>query len=306
MDPVTILFGVGVGILVGVSGMGGGTLMTPLLIVVLGVKPVTAVGTDIAYGAVSRTVGAWKHFKQGHVDLPLSTSMAIGSVPAAIVGVVVLQILKAHIGSETNDIVVATLSGVLILTGVITLARILFIRRLGARERQAAPTTRRTKRTAAAVGVAVGFMLGVTSAGSGALIGVALILVFRLVPRRVVGTDVFHASILLWAATIAHVIAGNVDFRLAGTLLIGSVPGVWVGSVLSARVPQDSLRLVLSVVLLGSGLGLLTKAGASIPAPVIAAVPAFVAIVIVRAVVSRRRRAAEAAQRGERPAPAPA
>ena len=109
---------------------------------------------------------------------------------------------------------------------------------------------------------------------------VGLILVFRLVPTRVVGTDVFHAAVLLWAAALAHVVAGNVDYGLMGTILIGSLPGVWVGSNLAVRVPTASLRLGLAIVMIGSGLGLLSKAGAGIPGYVLAAVPVLLAVVV--------------------------
>jgi hypothetical protein len=123
-------------------------------------------------------------------------------------------------------------------------------------------------------------VLGVTSAGSGTLIAVGLILIFRLVPTRVVGTDVFHAAVLLWAAALAHVVAGNVDYGLMGTILIGSLPGVWIGSNLAVRVPTASLRLGLAIVMIGSGLGLLSKAGAGIPGYVLAAVPVLLAVVV--------------------------
>ena len=138
----------------------------------------------------------------------------------------------------------------------------------------------RDKVSAALLGLFVGFVLGVTSAGSGTLIAVGLILVFRLVPTRVVGTDVFHAAVLLWAAALAHVVAGNVDYGLMGTILIGSLPGVWVGSNLAVRVPTASLRLGLAIVMIGSGLGLLSKAGAGIPGYVLAAVPVLLAVVV--------------------------
>jgi hypothetical protein len=144
------------------------------------------------------------------------------------------------------------------------------------------------KVSAVGTGVFVGFMLGVTSAGSGALIAVALILVFRLIPTRVVGTDVFHAAILLWAAAAAHVVAGNVDYALAATLLIGSLPGVWLGSYWSIRVPLASLRIALGVTLMGAGLGLSVKAGLSVPTPVLAAFP--VALVAVIGLPRLRRR----------------
>src|ERR687886_503379 len=168
MDPLIVLFGFGVGVLVGLTGVGGGSLMTPVLILVFGFKPVTAVGTDIAYGAVTKTVGGWRHFRQHTVNLSLSTWMAFGSVPAAVAGAYGLHPLQKSTGKSFGNTVLT-----------------------------------------------------------------------------VVGTDVFHAAILLWAAAIAHVVAGNVDFGLAGTILIGSIPGVWLGSHWSVRLPVGTLRLVL-------------------------------------------------------------
>ena len=137
-------------------------------------------------------------------------------------------------------------------------------------------------------------MLGITSAGSGALIAVGLILLFRLVPTRVVGTDVFHAAILLWAAGAAHIVAGNVDFALAGTILIGSVPGVWLGSHWSVRVEPAVLRTTLAVVLIGAGLALLIKAGLDLPVAVIVPFPlAVIALLVVT--VAREQRASRRA-----------
>jgi hypothetical protein len=290
VDPLIIFFGLGVGMLVGLTGMGGGSLMTPLLILVFGVKPVTAVGTDLAYAAVTKTVGGWKHFRQRTVDARLSTWMAFGSVPSAIGGVYVLSALERAHGDSFDELLLAMLAAALLLTGVAVLARALFLPRLVQREREHVPLDRRNKVAAVTIGVFVGFVLGVTSAGSGALIAVALILVFRLVPTRVVGTDVFHAALLLWAAAIAHVVAGNVDWGLAGTILLGSVPGVWVGSHWSVRLPVATLRTALGIVLVGSGLGLLSKAGAGVPAPVLAAVPALLAGTILTQQLVRRAR----------------
>jgi uncharacterized membrane protein YfcA len=280
MDPLLIFFGLGVGILVGLTGMGGGSLMTPLLILVFGVKPVTAIGTDLAYAAVTKTVGGYKHFRQRTVDMRLSTWMAIGSVPAAIGGVYVLELLERRLGSDFDSTLLAVLAGALLFTGVAVLARAYMMPWLNERERSTIDMQRRHKIAAVTVGVFVGFVLGVTSAGSGALIAVALIMLFRLVPTRVVGTDVFHAAILLWAAAVAHLFAGNIDFALAGTILLGSVPGVWIGSHWSVRVPTATLRTALGVVLVGAGLGLATKAGADIPVPVIAAVPLILIAIV--------------------------
>ena len=292
MDPAIVAFGLGVGMLVGMTGIGGGSLMTPLLILVFGIKPITAVGTDLAYGAVTKTVGGWRHWRQKTVDLSLSTWMALGSVPAAIGGVYVLDALERAHGDNFDDLLILLLAITLLFCGVMTLARALFLKRMHDKERDSVEMTRGNKVRAVLLGAIVGFVLGVTSAGSGALIAVGLILLFQLVPQRVVGTDVFHAAILLWAAAIAHLASGNVDFGLAANILVGSVPGVWIGSNLSVKVPVATLRTILAIVLLGSGLGLLAKAGVGVPGAVLGAFPVVVAIVIGAVTLRDRRREA--------------
>lgn len=299
MDPAIVGFGLGVGLLIGMTGIGGGSIMTPLLILVFGIKPVTAIGTDLAYGAVTKTVGGWRHFRNDGVDMRLSTWMALGSVPAAIGGVYVLELLERAYGAEFDEVVIVILAITLLFTGVMTLARALFMKALHDKERHTIEPTRRNKVAAVVLGASVGFVLGVTSAGSGALIAVGLILLFRLVPSRVVGTDIFHAAILLWAAAAAHLVAGNVDFALAGNILIGSVPGVWVGSNVSFRVPAGVLRAALALVLVGAGLALLTKAGVGIPGLVIAAFPAAIAILVISVLVRDRRNGRAAAAAAE-------
>jgi hypothetical protein len=288
VDPAIVGFGLGVGILVGMTGIGGGSLMTPLLILVFGISPATAVGTDLAYGAVTKTVGGWNHFRKGSVDLTLSSWMALGSVPAAVGGVYVLELLKDSLGDDFDDRLILILAITLLFTGLMTLARAIFLRRLADKERHTAELTRRNKIGAVTLGAIVGFVLGVTSAGSGALIAVGLIVLFRLVPSRVVGTDVFHAAVLLWAASLAHVVAGNVDFGLAGNILLGSLPGVWLGSNLTLKVPTGVLRTTLGLVLIGAGLGLLSKAGVSIPGVVIAAFPTAIAVMVIYVLVRDR------------------
>lgn len=265
MDPWLILFGFGVGILVGTTGMGGGSLMTPLLILVFGIKPVVAVGTDLAYAAITKTAGGFLHFRRGTVQLNLAFWLAIGSCPGAIAGVVLLD----RLGLE--DILLPLIAGALLLTGALVLMRALIS--TGANERDTIELETRHKAAAVFLGASVGFVLGLTSAGSGTLIAVGLILAFRLAPRRVVGTDVFHAAILLWVAAIAHLFSGNVDLLLTTTILIGSLPGVWVGTHLSARLPERGLRPALGVVLVSSGLALLSKAGVDVPAAVIVGAP---------------------------------
>jgi uncharacterized membrane protein YfcA len=292
VDFALVAFGLGVGILVGMTGIGGGSLMTPMLILVFGVTPTTAIGSDLAYAAVTKTVGGYKHWTQKTVDFRLSTWMAVGSVPAAVAGVYVLTLLKDWLGHDFEDTVIILLAAALLLTGTATLIRAL-LKRMQERERDTIePMERRHKIAAVALGLSVGFVLGVTSAGSGALIAVGLILFFRLTPQRVVGTDVFHAAILLWAAGLAHVTAGNVDFGLVGTILLGSVPGVWLGSHWSVRVDPAILRTTLAVVLIGAGLALTIKAGADIPIAVIVPFPvAVIALLVVTMIRSRKERA---------------
>ncbi len=281
MDPALVFFGFAVGLLVGMTGIGGGSLMTPLLILVFGVKPVLAVGTDLAYGAVTKTVGGYKHLRQRTVDVSLSSWMGLGSVPAAIGGVWVLEALERTHGAGFDELMLKVLAAALLLTGLATLGRALFLKRLIARERERIELRARHKAAAVALGGCVGFVLGVTSAGSGALIAVGLILIFRLVPTRVVGTDVFHAAILLWAAGIAHIVGGNVDFGLVGNILVGSVPGIWIGSHATVRLPTGLLRIALGVVLIASSIALFDKAGVDLPLAVVLAIPAAFAIALV-------------------------
>jgi uncharacterized membrane protein YfcA len=259
MDPAIVLFGLGIGVLVGMTGMGGGSLMTPLLILIFGIQPTTAIGTDIFYSAVTKTVGGWRHFRMKTVNMELVKWLAIGSVPSAVIGVAIVSVLADRIGEDRLDaLVYAVLGGTLLMVGVITLARALILRSL-IDERDRFEVERRHKVAAIVIGVTTGFVIGVTSAGSGTVIAILLIAVYRLAPKRVVGTDIFHAAVLLWAAGIAHWVGGNVDFVLAGNILLGSVPGVVIGAALSDKAPQGFIRTALGVVLVGSGIVTIQK-----------------------------------------------
>ncbi len=278
MDPLVIAFGLGVGILIGLTGIGGGSLMTPLLVLFAGVPPVVAIGTDLAYGAVTKTLGGWRHWRKGTVDLGVSMWLAVGSIPGALVGVWLLDRLHATYGKSFEPTLLVSIAVALIIVAVTILGRALFMPKLVARERHTVDQTTRTKVTAVLIGAVLGLILGVTSVGSGALIGLALILVFQLTPHRVVGTDVFHAAILLWAAGLAHWVSGNVDFLLMGTILVGSLPGVVIGTALIGHVSANALRPVLGCVLLASALGVLTKAGVGVPPAVLVGVPLLVGL----------------------------
>ena len=259
MDPAIIAFGLGIGILVGMTGMGGGSLMTPLLILIFGIQPTTAIGTDIFYSAVTKTVGGWRHLRMKTVNMELVKWLSLGSVPAAVGGVALVSVIQDHIGEARLDsLVYAVLGGTLLMVGVITLTRAVILRNL-VDERDRFEVERRHKVAAVVIGATTGFVIGITSAGSGTVIAILLIAVYRLAPKKVVGTDVFHAAVLLWAAGIAHWVGGNVDFALAGNILLGSVPGVIIGAALSSRAPQGFLRTALGVVLIGSGIVTIQK-----------------------------------------------
>jgi uncharacterized protein len=287
MDPALILFGLGVGILVGMTGMGGGSLMTPLLILVFGIKPVVAVGTDLAYAAVTKTVGGWQHFRSGTVFPRMAFWLAVGSCPGALAGVWVLDQLRDWIGEDFDTFMLLSIGGTLLLIGGLILWRSLAGSVHSDRERGAFRMQTRHKVAAVALGAFVGFVLGITSAGSGTLISIGLIIGFRLTPRRVVGTDVLHAAVLLWVAALAHLASGNIDFGLAGTILVGSLPGVWIGSALAVRLPERGLRPALGIVLLTSGLALVGKAGVDVPPAALIVVP--IALVVLSVAVLRRK-----------------
>jgi uncharacterized membrane protein YfcA len=279
LDPLIIVFGLGVGILVGLTGIGGGSLMTPLLIIAGGYSPVVAIGTDLAYGAITKKVGGVKCWRDGLVDMRLSWWLAGGSIPGSLLGVFAIDRLETTYGDDFEPYLLVAVAVALALAAVGTLTRALFMPELVAQERDAAVLKRtRAKRGTVAIGFVLGFILGLTSVGSGALIGLVLIFLYRLRPQRVVGTDVFHAAVLLWAAGLAHWVGGNVDFVLMGNILIGSIPGILVGTAMLKRVPTNGLRPALGVVLLGAALGVLAKAGVNVPAYVLVGIPAMAGV----------------------------
>lgn len=308
MDPAIIIFGFGIGAMVGMTGMGGGSLMTPLLIFLFGINPVTAIGTDIFYAAVTKTVGGWRHLRMKTVNLGLTFWLAVGSVPAAVAGVWLISVLQSRIGeAQLDSLVYALLGGTLLMVGIMTLARALILTGL-IEERDDFDIKHRHKVAAVTIGACTGLVIGVTSAGSGTVIAILLIAIFRLSPRRVVGTDVFHAAILLWAAGMAHWVSGNVDFVLAGNILLGSVPGVVVGAHFATRAPVGFLRTALGVVLVGSGIVMVQRGDPTVW-PIAAAVAGIGLALLIYAprwYQKRRRRELAAEARRRRMATEPA
>jgi len=251
MDLTLPLTGFAVGVLVGLTGMGGGAVMTPFLILVLGTRPVVAVGTDLVYGAVTKLVGAGLHWRQGTVDIRLALRLAATSVPAGLAAVAALRLLP---DAAAADGAVRQLLGVaLIVVALLLVARLRGALPLPLPERwrgalQGGGTY--------AAGALVGALVGFTSIGSGSLLVPFLVSVFPLAAAQVVGTDVFHAAILVTVTAAAHAQAGTVDWPLAAALLVGSVPGVAVGSWMTTRLPSRAVRAALAVLLFLTGVNL--------------------------------------------------
>jgi uncharacterized membrane protein YfcA len=250
------LTGLLIGLLVGVTGMGGGSLMTPVLVLVFNFNVVLAVGTDILHGAVFKTIGAWRHRVLGHVHARLTFWFALGSVPASVSGVYVIELLQDRYGEDVNAVATRILGAALILGGLGLLIRT-FVHSRPADDRPYR-IGRRDRLLAVTIGLSGGFILGLTSVGSGTFFGLMLLLLFPLTAPKIVGTDIFHAAVLLWAAGLAHLSADNVDLTATGWLALGSIPGILLGSQWTVHLPERAIRIALATVLLLAGVRLLT------------------------------------------------
>ena len=226
------LAGLFVGVLVGMTGMGGGSLMTPILILLFGFDAKVAVGTDILHGAVFKSFGAARHRMLGTVHARLALWMLIGSAPLSLVGVEVANTIGDNSMSNFQKVV----GGALILGGTGFLART-FIK--AASSDAPFHLSTRDKAIAIAIGAFGGFVVGLTSVGSGTFFGLAMLFAYPLTASKMVGTDMFHAAVLLWVAGISHLLHGDVDKHAILWLLTGSIPGVLIGSHLSIRVPEQ-------------------------------------------------------------------
>ena len=259
LNPYLSLTGLLIGFLVGLTGMGGGALMTPVLIFFFGFKPTLAVGTDVTYGAITKTFGAWRHWRLGSVDLPLVLYLALGSVPSTLVGVGLVHYLQTNYGAQLDSILYRAIGVALVIVGVTLVARSV-VKVDASHRRENIRLSARRKVFTVMLGAAAGFVVGLTSVGSGTFLGMFLLTAYPLVTSRVVGTDVFQAAILLYATAIAQASIGNVDLWMVAALLVGSIPGIIAGSQLTIRTPTRVLRLCLAAVLLLSGLVMYGKA----------------------------------------------
>jgi uncharacterized membrane protein YfcA len=258
MDWKLSVAGLLIGVLVGLTGMGGGSLMTPILIILFGFKPSVAIGTDIAHGAIFKTIGAIKHRRLGNVQARLSAWMFVGSAPASLLGVWLSTWLKHRYGDSIESVFAQVLGGAL-LFGCAGLAAktILRAKEVPARFR----LSRRDRIAAVLIGLVGGLVVGLTSVGTGVFFGLSMLVLFPLRAHKIIGTDIFHAAALLYVAGIGHWFAGNVEMATVGWLLIGSIPGVLLGSQMTLSIPDRPLRALLAAVLGLSGLKLLDIPG---------------------------------------------
>jgi uncharacterized protein len=252
IDFVLVSASFAVGMLIGLTSMGGAALMTPFLILVVGVKPVLAVGTDLAYGAITKVLGAFLHWRQGTVDVPLAWRTALGSVPGGLLGVYAVAQLH-RMGIDADVYLRRALGVVLVMVALVIILRLIIGEKSARRDLEAAETARRW---VPLWGAAVGFAVGFTSVGSGSLMAPMLMLVFPLMPAKAVGTDLFHAAVLISVTAAAHSGAGHVEWGLMPSLLLGSMPGVFLGSLMAPHLPPRPLKFGLATVLFATGLKL--------------------------------------------------
>jgi uncharacterized protein len=248
IDPLYVASGFGVGRLVGMTGVGGGSLMTPLLILLFGIHPATAVGTDLLYAAATKTVGSVAHSWLKSIHWPAVIRLASGSIPASILTLVVVWQLDLN-GESSRSLVNLVLCFALFLTAASLIFRKAIMQRHPWRPEQLNPTT--IARATVLVGVALGVLVSISSVGAGAVGVTALLLLYPQLPMtRIVASDIAHAVPLTLVAGIGHWATGEIDWRLMGVLLVGSLPGIILGSYLAHRVPEPALRVVLAVTLI--------------------------------------------------------
>lgn len=255
MDWLYTLSGFLVGLIVGVTGVGGGSLMTPLLVLFFGVSPATAVGTDLLYASITKSMGGWVHAAKGSVDWKVVKLLALGSIPAAIITITLLKVLALE-EKTLRGLVTSVLSVALLATAAALLLKD-WIRKIARRDDGTVYEIHHRHLPAATVitGVVVGALVTISSIGAGVLGTVAILFLYPRLPAvKVVGTDIVHAVPLTAVAGLGHMALGTVDFVLLGSLLLGSLPGIYIGSHLSAKVPEKVLRPLLATMLLIIGL----------------------------------------------------
>src|SRR6202049_236771 len=248
IDPLYSISGFAVGFLVGLTGVGGGSLMTPLLILLFGIHPATAVGPDLPYPAATKTGGSLVHGLARSIHWPVVARLACGSLPASILTLAVLWQLNLN-GEVARSLINLVLCGALFLTAVALIFRNVIMNRYRHRFDRLSPGN--TSGITVLVGAVLGVIVSISSVGAGAVGVTALLLLYpRLPMARIIGSDIAHAVPLTLVAGTGHWMAGAVDWHLVGSLLVGSLPGIVIGSYSAIRVPETALRLVLATTLI--------------------------------------------------------
>jgi uncharacterized membrane protein YfcA len=245
---IKILIGLVVGMLIGLTGLGGGVLLLPLLIFGLRVPAIIAVGSDALFNFITKIPSSAVHLSKGTVRRKVVIALAVGSIPGSIAGVRLLQHLRVVYGAGVNDFIKTAIGILLIIIPTLLLLQ----RRIEDRVANRPPTAK-SFAGMTVIGLVAGFLVGMTSVGSGSIIMMLLLLFYSYPPKVMVGTDIAHAVLLTGTTSLLHYRLGNVDFSLVGYLLIGSIPGGLVGSYLSTRVPVLWLRRILCAILLTTG-----------------------------------------------------
>jgi uncharacterized membrane protein YfcA len=256
MEFAYIFAGFVVGMLVGLTGVGGGSLMTPILVLIFHIKPAFAVGTDLLYASVTKSVGIFAHGKLGNIDWKIVRLLAYGSLPASILTTLYLRQIDI-----ASDVAVGSIKFWLGIALIITSFSVLFRNQLAAlSKREHLINAEWTPYLTVTLGLILGFLVTLTSVGAGALGVTALLIIY---PRRpittIVGTDVAHAVPLTLFAGLGHVSLGTVDYKLLGILLIGSIPGIWIGSHLSSKIAEHWVRFALALILIFVGVKLVLQ-----------------------------------------------
>ena len=258
MDWINPVAGFVVGLLVGITGVGGGSLMTPLLVLVFGMAPAAAVGTDLWFAAITKLVGGTVHHQRGGVDWQVVRRLSLGSLPAAVLTLVWLH--TSGLGPVKQGLILHMLGVVLVLTALAMLLK-KQLHAVGQRLRSSAPERFKGVQPPLTVlaGALLGFLVTLTSVGAGALGTVMLVYLypFRMTPTRLVGTDIVHAIPLTMVAGMGHLWMGNVDLPLLGQLLLGSIPGIVIGSLVGTRTSELFLRRAIAALLVAVGAKLL-------------------------------------------------
>lgn len=251
MEIGIVVLGLFVGFLVGLTGVGGASLLTPILLLI-GINPTVAVGTDLFYNSITKFFGTIQHWRQKTVNGRLVLFLAFGSIPGTVVSISLLQVFDYYFQNQ-EQIMKDFIGYVLVIVAAATIFQTYFSKYFNIAPVQVDPVKGK-KTLTILIGFLLGFIVGLTSIGSGSLFALAMLYIHRIKSSELVGTDIAHAFALVTVAGFMHAGLGNVNFILAANLLIGSIPGIILGSSLSTKIPAKPLRTIMAIIIVLSGI----------------------------------------------------